>query len=221
MIPLRAILGRLLLPAIAIAATSGLVLADFLVVTPSQFSGTSASFSSNPIGGNPPPYGFTNNTADMGWIWNVGDYFTVDFLAPTALNEFRVWSVYANAPDPARRGAAWEILSSDDGSSFTQESSFDYVLSRGGGVNDNGTVRGDSAGWYQPDDFNPTNAFHRYWKVRDSATLVSHSPRSAQVEFYGIRSVPEPSSVVLLACGGLAVLGFARRLRFTTLATSA
>jgi hypothetical protein len=213
-------LGTLLLSAVAIAAMSGAVLADLLVVSPSQFSGTRASFSDNQIGGNPPPYGFTNNATDNGWIWNVGDYFTVDFLTPTALEEFRVWSVYARAPDPAVRGARWEILSSDDGFSFTHEANFNYLLSRGGGVNNDGTVRSDSAGWYEG-DLNPTNApFHRYWRIRDSATLAGHSPRSAQVEFYGITSVPEPS-VVLLACGALAVFGFARRLRYTTLAKSA
>jgi hypothetical protein len=65
-------------------------------------------------------------------------------------------------------------------------------------------VRGDSAGWYEV-DFNPANASHRYWKIQDSATLTNHSPRSAQIEFYGI-TVPEPTSVILLACGGLPLL---------------
>lgn len=203
MIRSRTILNALPLTTMAIAAAFGSMFGETLVVTPSQFSGTNASFSSDPIGRDPPPYGYTNNVTDGGWIWDVGDYFTIDFLAPTILNTFRVWSVFTNVPDPETRAARWEILSSDDGSSFAHESNFDYSLSRGGGVDDNGTVRGDSAGWYEV-DFNPANAFHRYWKIRDSATLMNHSPRSAQVEFYG--SVPEPTSATLLACGAVAVL---------------
>ena len=53
--------------------------AEPIPLTSSQFSGTSASFSGDAFGGNPPPYGYINNTSDSGWIWNANDYFTVNF----------------------------------------------------------------------------------------------------------------------------------------------
>jgi hypothetical protein len=68
------ILNALPLTTVAIAAAFGSMFGEALVVTPSQFSGTNASFSSDPIGRAPPPYGYTNNVTDSGWIWDVGDY---------------------------------------------------------------------------------------------------------------------------------------------------
>ena len=156
---------------------------DRIAVAPSQFAGSAARGSLNSIGRNPPPYGVANGSADQGWMWKVGDYFTVDLATPTALQRFRVWSVYAG--DLTGRGARWEILSSDDGVSFTHEADFTYIVGRGmHGLNDDRTARPDSTGWFEA-DFNAAAGRHRFWQVKDVATLFVHSPRSAQVELYG------------------------------------
>ena len=166
-----------------------------IAVTPAQFSGTTASFSGDPFGGDPPPYGYTNNTNDTGWIWNVGDYFTVDFLSPVALNKFRVWSVYPGGA----RGATWQVLGSNDGANFVAVDSFNYLLSVGGGVNDDGSARADYAGWYQY-VINAAGTSYRYWRFTDVNTLdvnsINHSPRSAQVEFYGPAAAAPPGGVI-------------------------
>ena len=155
-----------------------------------------------------PPYGFSNNASDVGWIWYNGDNFTVDFLTAEAVDTFRVWSVYAGG----ERGATWEILSSDNGTTFTHETNFTYDTSVGGGVNDDNSTRSDYAGWCSV-SFNVVGNAHRYWQVLDAGALVNHSPRSAEVQFFSqTATVPEPSSFALLSLGGIGLaIGASRR----------
>jgi len=155
-----------------------------LTVTPSMLSGSVGTFFATPgsVGfAQPIPYGFSNNTNDTGWIWDNGKFLTVDFGVPTILTEFRIYVSYAGGG----RGATWAIESSNDDTNWTKATDFDFRSVVGGGVNDDGTARADYGGWYQS-NFNNAGVSGRYWRLTQTAVTVSHAPRGAQVEFYGV-----------------------------------
>lgn len=174
-----------------------------ITVHPNQVSGSNASavaLHDTPIGGSPLPYGYSNNLNDLGWIWEVGDELKIDFQAPVSLNKFRVWSTYTEGT----RGAVWDIESSDDGLNFTLASSFSYLLTPGGGVNDDGSQRSDFGGWYEA-NFNSAADAHQYWKLTDKQTLAQHSPRSGEIQFFA-KTVPESSPGIAGFLGCVAIM---------------
>jgi len=149
-----------------------------LVLASSAFLGSTASFHPDAFGGSPPPYGITNNLNDVGWIYNVNDYFRVDLGSAMALYAIRLYSVYTSG----QRGATMTVFSSDNDSTWTSVGTWNYV---GGGINDDGTTRSDYGGWYPTASTLFTSAgSHRYWKMTMTAVLYSHMPNTAQVEFY-------------------------------------
>lgn len=128
----------------------------------------------------PIPYGVNNNADDQGWIWMNDSHLDLNLALPAAVVQFRVWSVYALDP----RGATWAVEYSDDRVTWTQATEFLYATRAGGGVNDDGSARGDAAGWYQV-SFNENRTAHRYWRVRQTGVPgYEHAPRSGRVEFY-------------------------------------
>ena len=129
----------------------------------------------------PVPYGIANNLADNGWIWpneNTGQ-LAIDFGAPTALGKVRVYSTYPGGP----RGTVWAIEYSADNIHWSASAAFDYKTKAGGGVNDDGSARADTGGWYEV-SFNSSSEAFRYWRVRQTAVTVNHAPRTGQMEFY-------------------------------------
>jgi hypothetical protein len=86
-----------------------------LVLASSAFLGSTASGSGHAFGGSPPPYGYTNNLNDVGWIYNVNDYFRVDLGSAMALSAIRLYSVYPGG----QRGATMTVFSSDNDSTWT------------------------------------------------------------------------------------------------------
>ncbi|MEP6663982.1 MAG: hypothetical protein ABJC04_09990, partial [Verrucomicrobiota bacterium] len=158
--------------------------ASFLNVTPAMLSGPLIFFSSPPglTFTNPIPYGIVNNVFDTGWIWPTDNssYLDINFGTNTALSRVRVFVSLATAP----RGVVWTISYSDDGSTFTDFYTYNFQTTIGGGVNDDGTSRADYGGWYEA-KFNQTGTeSHRYWSIAQTAVLMNHQPRAAQMEFY-------------------------------------
>jgi hypothetical protein len=153
-----------------------------LNVTAEMLSGPLVFFASPVIDAHadPIPYGIENNVADSGWIWpqdNTGA-LTVDFGQPEAVAGFRAWSSFA----ADSRGASWLIEYSDDGETFSEAGVFDFVSTRGGGVNDDGSRRDDWGGWFTS-IFNAGGTAAQYWRVSQVGILVGHAPRVAQVQF--------------------------------------
>jgi len=163
---------------------------------------------------NPIPYGITNNTTDQGWIMS-GNGFNVNFGAQTALQKFRAWSGYANEG----RGADWLIRYSNDNSTWNTLTTFSYVTQANGGYDAlaadgsfSGTARSDCAGWYGI-DFNSNESIKaQYWRVEYLQATNWHSPRTAEVAYYGTQ-VPEPTAIVLMVTGLLGLLAYAWRKR--------
>ena len=162
-------------------------------VTPDMLSGplnffaTSGGLSFAP----PIPYGQVNNTGDQGWIWpqdNSGN-LSVDFGAPTVVNYIRAWSCYAGGS----RGAEWRIDASTDGVNWVTMTNWDYVTSIGGGVNDDGSARSDTTGWYGI-SFNSGGAAYRYWRIQQVSVLVGNSARTGEIQFFNT-STPSVSSI--------------------------
>jgi len=173
-----------------------------IIVTPAMLSGP-LNFFASPAGltfKTPIPYGIANNVSDSGWIWPQDDtgLLHVDFGSRTPLAKFRVFSSYGGGA----RGAIWAIEGSNDDATWTLVTNFRYETSVGGGVNDDGTKRSDTGGWYEA-SFNENGASsYRYWQIRQTERTIGHAPRCAQVEFYGVLPVP---SVVSVAPTGSAV----------------
>ena len=153
----------------------------------------------------PYPYGTTNNTIDIGWIWwNTGDHFEADFGAPATTNGIRVYSVY----NGGSRGANWEVLGSDDGSNWTSAGTFDLRKTAGVGVNDAGdpeSAGNGFAGWY---DYSLDSGTSQFIKVQQNGVSHVHAPRVGSIEF-----VPEPSTFVIISLGLLGLIGLTRRSR--------
>lgn len=114
----------------------------------------------------------------------------VDFGSPTAVTKFRVYCVY----NGGERGANWAIEYSDDNANFTKATDFPYHQMPRAGVDDDGNPIDGFGGWYET-KFNPEGKTGRYWRVRQTAILVNHDPRSGQVEFYGSTG-PAPNPTV-------------------------
>jgi len=168
--------------------------ATLLPVTPSMLSGPLIFFASPPITefAVPIPYGFANNLTDSGWIWptdNTG-LLVVDFGTPVALNRFRVYCTF----NGGARGATWVVERSSDNFSWVHEADFAYLQEFGVGVDDSGNPVDGFGGWYEV-KFNVGGTADRYWRVRQSGILVSHAPRSGQMEFHGIAE-PSPGPTV-------------------------
>ncbi|MSU35985.1 MAG: hypothetical protein EXS36_12955 [Pedosphaera sp.] len=142
----------------------------------------------------PIPYGVPNNLADGGWIWpndNSGR-LEIDFGAPTALGRVRVYSTYPGGP----RGATWAIEHSTDKFNWIGSVDFAYTTKPGGGVNGDGSVRTDTAGWYEL-RLNPNSEEFQYWRVRQKAVTTSHAPRCGQMEFHLTPAPAAPPSLHL------------------------
>ena len=132
------------------------------------------------------------------------------------MQKFRAWSSYANAA----RGADWLIKYSDNGTSWTTAATaatFSYVTNTNGGYDAlttdgsfSGTTRADTAGWYGVDFNSSASIKAQYWRVEFSATTDTHSPRTAEVAYYGTQ-VPEPAAIVLVVTGLLGLLAYAWR----------
>ncbi|MSU35979.1 MAG: hypothetical protein EXS36_12925 [Pedosphaera sp.] len=173
--------------------------APALVVAPVMLSGPLKFFASPPglTFAYPIPYGVTNNVADSGWIWpsdNTGSLAT-DFGTPTTVNRFRVFSTYPGGS----RGANWAIEFSNDGLSWGKATDFPFVTLSGVGANDDGSKRADFGGWYEI-AFNADNKIGaRYWRIRQTAVLVSHAPRCGQFEFFGSALPPLSVSPSMLS----------------------
>ena len=193
-----------------------------LPVTPAMLSGPFSFFASPSITEfkNPIPYGFANNVIDDGWIWpgdNSGR-FTVDLGAPTTLQGFRVYSTYAGGG----RGANWAIESSQDQVNWLLVTNFNFTTRLGGGKNDDDSARADYAGWYSC-NFNADEAIAgRYWRVRQTAVLVNHAPRSGQIKFQGASDfatfvLTNASSYLVEGTNVLAIQVFNRNLASTAL----
>ncbi len=189
-------------PSLVQTNTYGFVVSppDLLTVDASMVSGEATFFATaadytrirNPV-----PYGAANNVTDQGWIWNTDSYFVVDFGAPTAINQFRVYCSYVGNPaagDDGARGADLSIEYSDDNATWTQATIFMFMTGPGLGTNEDGSYRTDAAGWYGT-TFNDAGEAHRYWKVLNLGATLKHAPRCAQVEFYG-KVFPPPHPIV-------------------------
>ncbi len=173
-----------------------------LRVTPEMLSGPLVFFATPavPAFAEPIPFGFENNLADRGWIWprdnsdgNSG-YFVVDFGSPTAVTRFRVYCSY----NGGERGSNWAIEYSDDNANFTKATDFPYHQMPGAGVDDGGNPIDGFGGWYET-KLNPEGKTGRYWRIRQTAIIVGHDPRSAQVEFYGSTGPAQNPSVLSTA----------------------
>ncbi len=154
-----------------------------LEVSPGMLSGSLDFFASPPglTFASPLPYGVLNNLNDEGWIWNDGSFLTVEFPTPVAMTRIRVYCVY----NGGERGAKWTIEHSGDSSSWLHAADFNYSEQFGAGVDDAGSAVSGTGGWYSV-AFNPEAAPARYWRIRQTDTLISHAPRSGEMEFYGI-----------------------------------
>lgn len=176
-------------PALQTNSFSFVVVPDeFLQITPGMLSGNFTFYVSPPITNfaTPLPYGVANNASDLGWIWVNDSYLTIHFGTPVALARLRGYASYP----PEGRGAIWAIEVSNDGAEFQPVSEFTFQTSVGGGVNDDGTVRSDCAGWYET-SFNQDGAkTGQYWRVRQIGVTIQHAPRVAQLEFYSPAPVP-------------------------------
>ncbi|MBI84607.1 MAG: hypothetical protein CMJ81_15550 [Planctomycetaceae bacterium] len=153
-----------------------------------------AFFEHPPIPGTfdePGPYGYTNATgqsADMGFIWNPGSHFVVDFGNPEPISRVRLWSGYGGGV----RGANMEIsFAPTSGGPYTvpQGGSFNYLTSVGGGTLEDGCKSPDTTGFYQY-EFEPTTA--RYWRVAMVNTTSGHMPRTTAIQFGPIPDVVAP-----------------------------
>jgi len=109
----------------------------------------------------------------------------VDLGSPQALNLLRAYSSYGGAA----RGAIWTIERSDDNATWIPVTDFRYETSVGGGVNDDGSKRTDTGAWYPSPLFNFDGAASRYWRVRETAVTIGHSPRTAQLELYAVANL--------------------------------
>lgn len=192
------------LPASVQAATVSLPYTAADVTSDATFA-----FGSGTPVGDPAPYGIANNVVDVGWILE-SNGFRVDFGTPVAVQAIRVWSSYGGGA----RGANWDIDYSSDDTNWTNSTLFSYQTGNSLGwttLNADGSFAGsnpaDATGWYGI-NFNGSATQARYWRVRFNAVTDNHSPRSAEVLFYGTAPVPEPSSfsLVSLAIVGLAAL---------------
>ena len=156
---------------------------ELLNVTPGMLSGP-LNFYASPAGltfNTPIPYGQANNASDNGWIWpqdNSGS-LQVDFGTPTVVNYIRAWSCYPGGA----RGAQWHIEASTDATTWVAMTDWNYVTSVGGGVNDDGTARTDTAGWYDV-SFNAGGAAYRYWRIRQVTVLVGNAARTGEMQFF-------------------------------------
>ncbi|MCW5557251.1 MAG: hypothetical protein KIT22_05380 [Verrucomicrobiae bacterium] len=162
-----------------------------IVVTADMVSGP-LNFFASPAGlflTEPIPYGVDRNTSDFGWIWpsdNSG-FVTFDLKTQTPLSRFRV---FASAP-AAPRGALWAIEYSDDAENWLPVTDFLFETKIGAGVNDDGSPRADTAGWYEISFNERGSETHRYWRVRQSEVTVNHAPRASEIQLF--RALPLPS----------------------------
>lgn len=150
------------------------------------------SFFASPAGlffAEPIPYGVDRNASDFGWIWpsdNSG-FVTFDLETPTPLSRFRV---FASAP-AAPRGALWTIEYSDDAENWGPIADFLFETKIGVGINDDGSPRADTAGWYETSFNERGTETHRYWRVRQSEVTINHAPRASEIQLF--RALPLPS----------------------------
>jgi hypothetical protein len=138
----------------------------------------------------PIPYGVANNTSDFGWIWDDSSQLDVDFGVDTVMTRFRVYSVLTGGA----RGADWAIEASQNGVSYQPVETFNFETTAGGGQDDDGTPRGDHAGWYEVNFNEDLTVAEPHWRIRQTGFTIDHAPRASQVEFHDF-SEPTVSSV--------------------------
>lgn len=164
---------------------------EFCPIVAAQLTG-SLSFFASPAGlthAEPIPYGIRNNNVDLGWIWMPDSYLDVDVGESTALARLRVYSSFGGAA----RGALWAVEVSPDGLSYESVAEFPYATRVGGGVDDDGVPRPDTAGWYEI-SFNQNGLkAGRFWRVRQTEVTLGHAPRTAEFEFY--KPLPTPTVI--------------------------
>lgn len=111
------------------------------------------------------PFGVADNASDSGWIMSPGgtEYFIYDFGSTQSdINRIVFFSSYNGGP----RGATFQIQVSNDGSSWTNLATINYV------------TNGAGAYIYGLPSFSA-----RYVKVYVIGIISSHAPRTATVKF--------------------------------------
>jgi hypothetical protein len=146
----------------------------------------------------PAPYGMpkvAGATVDMGFIWNPGSHFVVDFGKSKRIGRIRFWSGFGSGV----RGANMEIsfASTPDGPyQVSAGGAFEYLTSPGGGILDDGSKSLDTTGWYEY-KFEPATA--RYWRVAMVNATSGHMPRTTTIQIGPFTDTAKPQLTATIA----------------------